>query len=325
MTRRTKGERGVTVALAAMWLVAITAIAAITIEVARLTDTATEVQIAADAAALAAAQRVINGGDTASATDVARNVAAQNRTDGRAPAASDVSLEFGTYAVATGFVAGGQNNAVRATLTVPGVRYLLATVFGQGSSTTVTKRAVATYECCGNARPTVPVTIGDCQLQSYLEGQACSTRGFTLTQAPQQLQNSCWTADPSTAPDWLPPECGGGRAPIVSAGTNIQLKNGQMTPVLQQIKSCVEHGVHDYVIPIIKCPISTCTDGAAQVVGFATMHIESSGDVQTSGSNKGITFTQICNNNTACTGGFTGPDQATCFGSGNAKLVDDRG
>src|SRR4029077_15445332 len=121
--------------------------------------------------------------------------------------------------------------------------YLLATVFGQGSSTTVTKRAVATYECCGNARPTVPVTIGDCQLQSYREGQAGSTRGFTLTQAPQQLQNSCWTAGPSTVPDWLPPECGGGRAPIVSAGTTIGLKNGQMTPVLQQIKSCVDHGV----------------------------------------------------------------------------------
>jgi len=127
----------------------------------------------------------------------------------------------------------------------------------------VTKRAVATYECCGYAQPGAPITIGDCQLLSYLEGQPCSTRGYTLVLQPQQAQNSCWTAGPGTALDWLPPECGGGRAPLVSAGETIQLKNGNMTPILKEFQNCVDHGIHDYVIPITRCPIGNCNDGSA--------------------------------------------------------------
>ena len=231
------------------------AIAAITIEVSRLTDTATEVQVAVDAAALAAAENMLKGGNVDSAKAAARTVAAQNRTDGRGPAPGDVRLEFGSYTIADGFSAGGADNAVRATVTISNVRYLLASVFGSGTNTAVTKRAVATYECCGYAQPGAPITIGDCQLLSYLEGQPCSTRGYTLVLQPQQAQNSCWTAGPGTALDWLPPECGGGRAPLVSAGETIQLKNGNMTPILKQFQNCVDHGIHDYVIPITRCPI----------------------------------------------------------------------
>ena len=107
-------------------------------------------------------------------------------------------------------------------------------------------------------------------------------------------------------------------------GAHIQLKNGNMTPILKQFQNCVDHGIHDYVIPITRCPIGNCNDGSAQVVGFATMHIDNSSDILATGGG-GITFTQICNNNAACTGGHTGPGHATCFGTGNARLVDDRG
>ena len=324
MKAATRHERGIAMALFALWLAAIVAIAAITIEVSRLSDTATEVQVAVDAAALAGAENLLKGGNVDSAKAAARTVAAQNRTDGRGPGPGDVRLEFGSYTVADGFSAGGADNAVRATVTIHNVRYLLASVFGNGSNTAVTKRAVATYECCGYAQPSAPITIGDCQLQSYLEGQPCSVRGFTLVLQPQQAQNSCWTAGPGSALDWLPPECGGGRAPLLSAGETIQLKNGNMTPILKDFQDCVDHGVHDYVIPITRCPIGNCNDGSATVVGFATMHIDNSSDILATGGG-GITFTQICNNNAACTGGHTGPGQATCFGTGNARLVDDRG
>jgi Flp pilus assembly protein TadG len=331
MIRRTKRERGVAMVLAAIWLTAMIAISALTIEVSRLTDTSTEVQVAADAAALAAAQNMIRGGTTDSATIAARTVAGSNKTDGRAPAPADVALQFGSYTPSVGFTPGGANNAVHATVTIQNVRYLLATVFGFGSSTTVQKTATATYECVSNRQPTAPIGICDCMLKTYTQGQPCSTSGTTLTQSPDPTQNSCWLADPSGAPRWFPPECGGGSAPFVSVGDSINLTNGQMTPILRDFQNCVDaggrdQGVHDYVVPVIRCSGSPCSIGqcnhSAEVVGFATMHIAHSSDIDAHGNPKGITFTQICNNDAAGTGGNSGPGGATCFGSGNAKLVD---
>src|SRR2546428_6994042 len=111
MAAQSEGERGIAMVLAALLLVAIIAISGIAIEVSRLTDTATEVQVAADSAALAAAQNIIEGGDTASATVAGKAVAAQNRTDGRGPTAADVGIEFGGYTAAGGFNPGGGTNA----------------------------------------------------------------------------------------------------------------------------------------------------------------------------------------------------------------------
>ena len=102
MKTPTRRERGIATALFALWLVAIVAIAAITIQVSRLSDTATEVQVAVDAAALAAAENMLKGGNVDSAKAAARTVAAQNRTDGRGP--GDVRLEFGSYTVDAGSV-----------------------------------------------------------------------------------------------------------------------------------------------------------------------------------------------------------------------------
>jgi len=104
MKTPTRRERGIAMALFALWLVAIVAIAAITIQVSRLSDTATEVQVAVDAAALAAAENMLKGGNVDSAKAAARTVAAQNRTDGRGPGPGDVRLEFGSYTVDAGSV-----------------------------------------------------------------------------------------------------------------------------------------------------------------------------------------------------------------------------
>ena len=104
MKAATRHERGIAMALFALWLAAIVAIAAITIEVSRLSDTATEVQVAVDAAALAGAENLLKGGNVDSAKAAARTVAAQNRTDGRGPAPGDVRLEFGSYTVDAGSV-----------------------------------------------------------------------------------------------------------------------------------------------------------------------------------------------------------------------------
>src|SRR2546422_8799482 len=132
MAMRARRERGVVMVVAAVWLTAVIAMSATAIEVSRLTDTATEVQVAADSAALAAAQNMIDGGDTASATVAGKAVAAQNRTDGRGPTAADVGIEFGGYTAAGGFNPGGGTNAGRALGVIQNVRYIFATVFGRG-------------------------------------------------------------------------------------------------------------------------------------------------------------------------------------------------
>lgn len=328
MTGRHDAERGVAAVLASIFLVAIIAVSALSIEIARLTDTSTEVQSAADSAALAAAQNLVDGGDNTSATTAADTVASRNRADGRAPAAGNVALEFGSWSAATGYSTSAPAPpasipAVQATVSMPNVQYLLASALG-GSSTSVTKRAVAAYVCTGEAMPTAPITIGICQLQTYTQGQPCSANGSTLTQVPNGSQNSCWTANAASAPEWLPPECGGGTGPLLSVGDRLAgngLNNGQMVPILRAIRDCVDAGVHDYVIPIINCPIANCNNGTSlgDIVAFATMHIATSSDVDANGPNKGITFTQVCDNNGS---GTAGPPGAQCVGHGNVKLVN---
>ncbi len=356
--RARRGERGVSLVLGALWVGAIGAVLAIAVEVGRLTDTATEVQVAADAAALAAAEDMVKGG-TAGAGGTAeragRDVAERNRADGRAPKDGEVAIEFGNYSVAAGFVPGAAANATRATVTLsdPPVLYVLASILGSGSSTTVTKRAVAKYVCNGTHAPTAPIAIGDCQLHQYTGGQQCSTSGITLTLNPDPTQNACWIANPSSDAGWFPPEspAGGQQAPL-SVGDSITARNGSMIPIFRDWQTCVEtggsacvspgntgSGIHDFVIPVVPCPINNCNNGTTigTVVGFATIHVNCPGDIICPGCDKpprvprgvpggtaspSVTFTQICNNDAAGTGGGSGA--AECFGSGSVRLVDDR-
>ncbi len=332
MAAQSEGERGIAMVLAALLLVAIIAISGIAVEVSRLTDTATEVQVAADAAALAAAQNRINGGTDANARTAAQTVAAKNATDGRAPSPDMV---FGSYSVGNGFStsppSGTDLPAVRATVTASDVRYLLATVFGAGTSTTVTKRAVATFESTGQTQAKAPFTVCDCLLQPYATCQPCSgnLNTFTVMQTPTGSQNSCMLVQSSADRAWFPADCpsvGDGSHPAISVGDSILLDNGQISSLLHDFQNCVDAGVHDYVIPIIHCPLSPCSiancSGTGQVVGFATIHIAVTSDIVAQSSNKSVTFTLICNN---AAPGTRAADTAACFGTGNVELVDDRG
>jgi hypothetical protein len=334
MTTKTKRERGVAMVLAALFLLAVVMVSAMAIEVSRLTDTATEVQVAADAAALAAAQSMLDTSNQASARTAAQTVAAKNGTDGRYPASTDVNVEFGSYSAAGGYsnsapIPGTSVTATRATITMGNVRYLLATVFGAGSSTTVAKQAVAVYACTGTAQPGAPLTICDCGLTPSTQGEACSppTGSQQLTQTPDGSQNSCFLANPSDDQAWFPPGCfGGTKVAPVSVGDTVTLFNGQMTPNLRDFASCVGDGLHDFVIPVIHCSSSgsppACSIGncnhSSKVVGFATIHINQSSDINSHGNNKSITYTQVCNANAP---GTPGPASAACLGTGNVKLV----
>ena len=331
MAAQSEGERGIAMVLAALLLVAIIAISGIAVEVSRLTDTATEVQVAADAAALAAAQNKINGGTDADARTAAQTVAAHDATDGRAPSPDIV---FGSYSVANGFStsppSGTDLPAARATVTAADVRYLMATVFGAGTSTTVTKRAVATFESTGQTQAKAPFTVCDCLLQQPT-CQPCSgnLNTFTVTQTPTGTQNSCMLVQASGDRAWFPADCpsvGNGSHPAISVGDSISLDNGQISSLLHDFQNCVDAGVHDYVIPIIHCPLFPCSiancSGHGQVVGFATIHIAVSSDIVAQSSTKSVTFTLVCNN---AAPGTRAADTAACFGTGNVELVDDRG
>jgi hypothetical protein len=339
-------EQGIAMVLAALFLTAIIAIFAIALEISRLTDTATEVQVAADAAALAGAQNITSGGTTGTAQDAGQRVAGKNTADGRSPAPSDVQIEFGKYTPGIGFVAGAADNAVRATVTMQNVRYILASVFG-GPSTSVTKRAVAAYKCNNCATP-APITICDCALTSTSPGEPCTAiTGGSLIQAPNGAQNSCLlsTAGQSADEAWFPSDCfaTGGTGPLISSGDTITLDNGQLTPVINDFESCVNDGVTDYVIPVVQCsdfgtcnggkctnhPADTCITNAdcchigqcnhtGTVIGFATMHVTM---VNAHGSPKTVSLTQVCNN--AAPGGPCASGTAQCFGSGSVKLVAD--
>ena len=353
-------SRGVTMTLAAVFLTAITAVTAIGVEVARLATVATETQVAADAAALAAAKNLfgVSGATQGTATTAGQTVAGKNQIDGRFPAAADVNIEFGTYSAATGW-GGGSDNAVRATVTMQNVRYLFATAlnigsFNFGTQTTVTKRALAEYTCQENGRGIAPFTIGDCSLQAYTNGQRCSADNPTLITT--YANTMCWIANNSNDASYLPaaPGCGTGDAPPFSVGDIVNATNGTVDPVYKDLQSCVGStcvfpgqtgpGVHDFVIPVIPCPVANCNSGTSNehIDGFATIHISCGGDIGCAGcktaaqgwpaspganvdltQNKWVTFSQICNNDASGGGGNNGGG-TTCFGSGTVKLIADK-
>src|SRR5205814_7031395 len=204
------------------------------------------------AAALAAAHNITSGGTTGTAQDAGQRVAARNTADGRSPAPGDVQIEFGTYTSGTGFVAGAADNAARATVTMQNVRYLLASAIG-GASTSVTKRAVAAYKCNNCAAPS-PLTICDCALTSTTPGEPCTTiSGGSLIQGPDGAQNSCFLTNSSGGgadEAWFPSDCfaTGGTGPLISVGDTVTLYNGDITPVVQDFKSCFGKGVTDYLV-----------------------------------------------------------------------------
>jgi hypothetical protein len=346
--------------LAAVFLTAIIAVTAIGVEVSRLATVATETQIAADAAALAAAKNLfgVSGATQTTARAAGQAVAAQNQIDGRFPAAADVNIEFGTYSAASGW-GSGTDPAIRATVTMQNVRYLLATAlnignFHFGTQTTVTKRALAEYTCQENGRAIAPFTIGDCQLQSYTVGHQCSGNNPVLITT--YANNMCWIANNSNDTHFLPAPCGAGDGTPFSVGDVVNATNGTVDPVYRDLQSCVGAtcvfpgetgpGVHDYTIPIIPCvagSVANCNNGTSDehVVGFATIHISCGGDIGCAGCRSGsgwpvspgsnvdtsqgkwVTFTQICNNDASGGGGNNGGG-TECFGSGTVKLVADR-
>jgi len=344
-----RDERGVTLVATAIWIFALVGIAAIAVEVARLTDTATEVQIAADSAALAAALAMTQGQDEQT---WGKNAAAANSADGRAVDRDVVQIDIGRFnsdpAVNPHFTEGCTRNvdcnAARATVTVSDVRYIMASILSGQTATSVQKKAVATIKCPGSAFP-FPMAVCDEALLSIPGDHTCFEGPLPspFNMSPTFSQNACWTslgpdpANTSTFLGFFPKQCGG-TPPETFLGENINLQNGEVTPVWKALQCCVQcQKVKDFTVPVIDCPplpaVPRCNNDLAPVIGFATIHIESGADIDPSGGGvnhcscgninndpkiEGIKASQTCNDDV---GGAPGPTDCTNFGTTVAPVL----
>ena len=296
-------QRGAALATVGIFMIVLAGMAVVGVDVGRLAYTATETQVVADAGAVAYAKTMLDNevyDRNDSPFDAADQVVADNSIDGKSASAAKVEYAVGKFDFeAREFRPGGfPSNAVRATGAAT-IDNIFAGMFGNGSST-VERLAVAAFGGAGQARPTLPVAVGDCFFKRYERSDKCSDLP-KLSQVPDGTDNSCWTslrptgANTSEVIDMLPEECcGGGRcgggqlSPLVSVGNQINIVNGQQSKILQVLADCVDQGIDEFVIPIVEC--GKCNQ-VAPVVGFATVTLTR---VQDTGKNKGIAVDALC-------------------------------
>jgi len=294
-----RGQQGFILVAAGILLVAVIAVVAIAVEVSRLTHTATEVQVAADAAALGAAVESTRSGVTeGQAIQAGRTIGSLNFANGAQVPISAVSIQPGHYdptrAVGDKFHGGElPHDAFKATVTLTGVQYLTSTLISSQASTPVQKIAVAAPDCPSGGVANFPMTICDTYLTETQPGDQCSDRPQLAQMVPTGGQAACWTslgtgsASSSTFAAVLPEACGGGGGKNVAVGDSIQLQSGAVNSFLQTVQCCVAcEDQHKFTIPVVPCgDISGggCNGQPSTVIGLATMNIASYQDVMLTG------------------------------------------
>ena len=296
---RRRGERGFVLVAAGIMLVAIVAVVAIAIDVARLTHTATEVQVAADASALGAAVASARGATEDGAIQAGRDVGSTNFANGAKVPREGVSIHPGNYdptrAVGDKFHGGDTpHNAFKSTVTLTGVGYIMGMILSTQTSTPVQKIAVAAPDCPSDGVANFPMTICDSYLTEGQPGQQCNDQPRLSQMVPTGSQGACWTslgtgsASASTFAALLPQACGGGGGKDVAVGDLIQLQSGAVNSFLQTVQCCVLcKDQHKFIIPVVPCSeiigSSGCNGQAANVIGLATINIASYQDVMLTG------------------------------------------
>jgi hypothetical protein len=292
-------ERGFVFVAAAILLVAIIAVVAIAVEVSRLTHTATEVQVAADAGALGAAVAYAKGATEGGSIQSGRDVASLNFANGAQVPIEGVSIAPGNYdptrAVGDKFHQGDTpHNAFKATVTLTDVQYLTSTLISSQASTPVQKTAVAAPDCPSDGVANFPMTICDSYLTEIQPGDQCNDHPQLSQMVPTGGQAACWTslgtgsASSSVFASLLPQVCGGGGGADVAVGDLIEMQNGAVNSFLQTVQCCVAcKDQHKFIIPVVQCSAITgsngCNGQSAPVIGLATINIASYQDVMLTG------------------------------------------
>lgn len=307
--RSLHNQRGVIMPMIGVAWVALLAATAIGAGIGRLTLASTEVQNAADVAALAGAAAVLKLGDPegdAMAALMANSIAMGEA----APHLQDLVVGYYDFDLREFIANGDPTNSVMARV--------LANVdnpFGgliQKHNQDVEKIAYAALTGLRGGRPTLPIVIGDCNFQQDCFEDSCMPR---LTQVPNTDDTSGWTAfferaSASNIISLVPEPCGEGEQVDVWIGDVINLNNGQVNSALTAVKCLADIGMMEHLIPIVSCQGNF--NQSKPILGFATIVIE---NVVNTGGNKGIDLHAIFKSDAigALGGGM--------FGSGNVSLV----
>jgi hypothetical protein len=310
-----KNEKGVAVPMLAVSMMAIVFCVGIGVDIGRLAVVADEVQNAADIAATAAAfQFVKPGEDTSTPRESAEDILSQNEINNTSVASSNLTLlEFGNYNVDTDtFTANlAPINAAHSRVEYTANNIVFA---GLGRPTTlVAKEAIAAFQPSGGGTPTIPLTIGDCLLNTGCTEDECQP---TLTQVPNPDDNSAWTgffqvASTSEISTLFPEVCEDDAVtpPYIQVGDFINLINGQSVPLLNMVECMLENNLTEVLVPVTECGGSL--NQAREVLGFARFEILA---VTSKGGDKGITIRGL-------TSASDGPSGGENFGAGIITLV----
>src|SRR5262249_28313965 len=250
-------------------------LAAVAIDLGRISMVANETQNVADIAATAGATNLLNRGTATTARTDAQTVVAQNRLAGAAAAIDTADLQVGTYNPQTNTFTNGANppDAVKATKTTT-VQNLFAGFFGSSFvNSTVIRSATAGFTGPGKAAVTLPLVIGDCDFGPLKQCTLDPTCLPTLTQPPAPSNNTGWIKN--DAP-YYPAACGGPSTPtIVNVGDALTLQGGQGTGNwLRTVEDCFNQGIREFTVPIVSCDKSNFNQTGI-VVGFATIDVTS--------------------------------------------------
>jgi hypothetical protein len=141
---RLSARRGHIAVLAVVLFVAFLAVVALGVDVGYMYSVKTELQRAADAGALAAANALVDGEEAAD--EAARDIVGLNAVGAHSLAGDDVSVEFGEWNDLSGtFAVGGSTpSAVRVLVENPNPALFFARIFGRDDFDTAAQ-AVATY------------------------------------------------------------------------------------------------------------------------------------------------------------------------------------
>jgi len=301
-------ERGAVLATVGIFMIVVAGMGVLATDVGRLGFTATETQTVADAGAMAYAKTMLQNAvynTNDSPFRAADSVVGDNSIDGKSANDAEIEYAVGRFDFEDReFRPGGfPSNAVRAAGTAT-VENFFAGMFGDHQAE-VERFAVAAFGGAGEARPTLPIALGDCFFKRFERSDKCSDLP-KFEQVPENDQNTCWTslrptrASTDEVADLLPAECcagnkcGGGKTPpLVSVGDGINVLNGQSSSLLKLLDACVSSGIQEFVIPIVEC--GKCSQ-LAPVVGFATVRLKRS---TYQGKDKGLDVEALCRTESA--------------------------
>jgi hypothetical protein len=242
----------------------------------------------------------------------------------------------GTYDAGTRtFSPGGSApNAVQANAERTVTNFVAAALGPSFATALVQKTAIATYQTTGSGTATLPLALDDCAFQPNCQSQSCMPNVITV---PSTSDNSGWTsltispANNTNVQSIFPAPCGSGAAvPTVEIGTNINLNNGDITPLFNAVQCMLCNEAiqpKQFLVPVVH----QCGGNFNQtepVVGFATVEIDhfitSNGTTKTCGNGGGaikqIVLKSIFKSDVP--GGPPGTGACTGCGTGYITMVN---